>query len=239
MNEPTPETNAKSFHFWKWLKKNIWKIIAGLSTLIIMPIVAGYITNIFTWITTKDAYSVTLKLDGWISIKSKEHSEFKKLKLLWNDKEIESVTKVSWLIINTGNKGIKDFESEPTIIYPKSLNVTDIIISEKSPNLNITDVPIIKGQRVSVKDLGIFNVDEFIKIDFYITDLKETILNDKHFETWEFLAKSLDLKININISETINSKKDDRNNISTWLVAILLLILIGHTFELIGKQRGE
>ena len=152
--------------------------------------------NFVTWYKTKDRIELTCQLDGYISIGSILESDLSDLKLIYNNNPVKNALKVSWRIINTGSRGISEFEKKPMLIYPERFNIVKANVSETSPLLNIDKNvrmdPIHK--RIEIDNLGILNPKDFFKVDVYMIDVPDSNVSQDYFNDWIFMAKALNLK---------------------------------------------
>jgi hypothetical protein len=144
----------------RWLK-----IIFGV---ILIPVILGLFTNFFTWFATKDKVEVTFKLDGWITIGSVQNADLPDLKLMLDNQMVQNILKVSWRIINTGNKGIMNFESGPFIVFPKGQDIISARITESSHLLKAAKNLRTTENNLYIDSLGVFNSGDFFKVDIYI-----------------------------------------------------------------------
>ena len=127
------------------------RILQWIITGMLIPIIIGLLVNFYTWYKTKDKVEVTLKLDSWIMIGSIESSDLPSLKLYLGSEEVKNILKVSWNIINTGNKGIEKFETGPFIEFPNDLDVVYARVAETSPLIKVADKLKISGNKIIVK----------------------------------------------------------------------------------------
>ena len=181
------------------MEKNKNKIALWILTGALIPLVIALIANFFTWYKTKDNVEITLKLEGWITIGSVEFSDLPNLKLFLDSEEVNNILKVSWRIINTGNKGIEKFESGPFIEFPDDLNVVSARIDETSPFLKVAKIPIISSTRIVIDSLGIFNSLDYMKVDLYLKNISKQDVTTEFFDKWDLKGKTLNLSIKKNL----------------------------------------
>lgn len=203
---------------WTTKKKSWLKWIGIISTAVLIPFIISLIANLTTWFGTKEKVEITFKLDGWISIGSIRTNDLPNLKLMLSDQPVANILKVSWRITNTGNKGINEFESGPTIVLPKDLKIVYAQISDTSPHLKIGRTVHIIDNKAHIDSLGIFNPTNYFRIDFYLKDIGESSLNNQYFESWDFEGKSLDLDIyrDISTADQQSEKRKSLFGIPSW-----------------------
>ncbi len=205
--------------------------------VILIPLALGLGVNFFTWFTTKDKVEVTFKLDGWITIGSVKYADLPNLKLMLDQQEVENILKVSWRVINTGNKGIINFESGPFIEFPKGSDIVTAKISDSSPYLKVARKLRIVDNRAFIDSLGVFNSGDFLKVDFFLKNIIEEKITSQYFKEWILNGKSLDLSLSQDISL---ARQDSENliefNIKNFLVGIIgsllatIIIMVFITF---------
>ena len=191
------------------LSKSFKPIISSISILIIVPFTIALIANFFTWVQTKDKYEITFQLDNWITIGNVNLGDLPNLRLLHGDNMIDNILKVSWLVTNTGNKGISYFETGPYIQFPNGLNIVAAKIDEKSSLLKVNRYATLDKNIAYIDSLGLFNRDEFFKIDFYICDANIDSITNEYFSNWNLIGKTLDLSI-----KKVLTKADESQTIS-------------------------
>src|SRR5438045_1750720 len=98
----------------------------------LVPLLITFAGGYFLWRYTKDTVELTFKLDSWITVGSVKQDEIPNLKLMLDSQQVGNILKVSWKIINTGTRGISNFETNPFINYPSGLKVISARVSEKS-----------------------------------------------------------------------------------------------------------
>ncbi len=176
-----------------------WKSLSIFVTIVFVPFTISLIANYTTWFGTKERIEITCKLDGWITIGTLLETDLEGLELTYKGESVKNAMKVSWIIINTGSKGISGFEKPPSIVYPGQLNVVKATVSDKSPLLNVDkELSIDPEQRaIRVSNIGIFNANDFLKIDLYIIDIPDSRISIDYFNNWSFVAKSLDLELKV------------------------------------------
>lgn len=217
----------------KWKIFN-WKTLAIILTIIIIPLIIGYMTNILSWKQTRARVEITLKLDSWKTIASYSDSDLQNLKLTHNEKPIKNVLKMSWRIINTGTEGIEKFEVNPSILYPENTNIASAFVSEFSGLLKIDRTLSIDydNRNIKVDNIGIFNPGEFFKIDIYVIDSPSTSFSTDVLYDWNLMSKAKDLKIKKDMSyievrkDFISFIKKYSNYLSIFFVFFSTLLLI-------------
>jgi len=196
------------------------RILQWIITGMLIPIIIGLLVNFYTWYKTKDKVEVTLKLDSWIMIGSIESSDLPSLKLYLGSEEVKNILKVSWNIINTGNKGIEKFETGPFIEFPNDLDVVYARVAETSPLIKVADKLKISGNKIIVDSLGIFNSSKYIKVDIYLKDIPKQNINSEFFDKWELKGNALNLIIN----KEIKAFEKENNRFNEVILPITVLI---------------
>jgi len=193
--------------------------------IVLIPLTINLITNFLTWFTTKEKVEVTFKLDGWITVGSIRFGDLPHLKLMLDSQEVKNITKVSWRVINTGDKGIAHFENGPFIEIPTTVSIVLGKISEASSLLNVSKSVRIKNNIAFIDSLGIFNPGDFFKIDFYLQNITEENISTQYFEKWNLSGKSLDLAIAKDISfiRDTSGNIESVQNLSLWRRIIFYL----------------
>ena len=208
-------------------KKKYLKIALWILTGALIPFIINLVSNFFTWYKTKDNVEITLKLEGWITIGSVEFSDLPNLKLFLDSEEVNNILKVSWSIINTGNKGIEKFESGPFIEFPNDLNVVSARIDETSPFLKVAKKPIISGNKIFIDSLGILNSFDNMKVDVYLKNILEKDASLDFFDKWDLKGKALNLLIRKDIQQIKKtSNKTLFETLTMRFSFIVLLILL-------------
>lgn len=175
-----------------------WSVV--ILSLVVLPLGISLVANFTTWFSTKEKVEVTLKLDGWITIGSVKFGDLPDLMLTLQSEPVENILKITWRIVNTGNKGIQGFESGPFITFPKDLNVVSAKISETSQFLKIKRELEVKDEKAEIKSLGVFNPGNYFRVDFYLKDVTKDATTNEYFSKWELLGKSLDISITKDLS---------------------------------------
>lgn len=181
--------------------------------VILVPLILSVISNLLTWFATKDKIEVTFKLDGWITIGSVKYADLPTLKLMLDQQEVENILKVSWRVINTGNKGIINFESGPLIEFPEGSDIVIAKVSESSPYLKVARKLRIVGNQAFIDSLGVFNSCDFFKVDFFIKNIAEQKITKQYFKEWILSGKSLDLSF----SQDVSLAREDSKSSSSML----------------------
>ena len=200
-------------------------------TLIVIPFLIAVIASY----TTRDKTEITLKLDAWITIGSVQFGDLEELQLLYKGEAVKNVLKVSWRVINTGNKGIEVFEYGPAIQLPRQYSPISARITDTSPQLRVRRKLRLKENQIITDSLGIFNPGDFFKADIYLRDVPDTEITSKFFEAWSLVSKSLDLSIKKEIGEL--PAKERKTVFPLWFyVAYIVVLFVSFTFFLL-KQR--
>ena len=113
-------------------KRRLTKWLGLLVTLAFTPLVINVMSNLPTWFGTRDKVEVTFKLESWITIGSVKLGDLSDLQLTYRTEPVDNVLKVSWIIANTGSRGIERFESGPSIQFPRGLNMVLVKVSDTS-----------------------------------------------------------------------------------------------------------
>lgn len=158
---------------------------------------------------TREKVEITFRLDSWITIGELKGADLPDLKLAYRSKPVENAIKLSWIIANTGSEGIETFGKLPSLVYPETLNVVDAKIS--SPSLEVIKVKLNKANRtIEVKEIDIFNPDEYFRVDVYATDV---VTSSDYLNKWEIKAKATNLLIRKEIkAETISQREKNPAN---------------------------
>ena len=204
----------------------------------ILPLLIPIIAGLTIWRVTQDKYEITFKLDGYITIGSLQSKDLEGLTLNYRGKEIQNVLKISWRIINTGTKGIKEFEVLPTIVYPEGSDVAEARLGEKSQllefNTNLVRGLFLinrKNRTIRLDNIGIFNHEEYFTVSVYMINIPDELISDEYFANWKLMAKTLDLKIKNDISY-----KDGDKSLLLYVTIIILSLYVLTVSILLGLR---
>ncbi|TKJ36822.1 hypothetical protein CEE37_14650 [candidate division LCP-89 bacterium B3_LCP] len=200
------------------------------ASIIIIPLLIGIFTGYIVLLIGEDKTEITFKLDSWITVGSNLESELSDLSLIYKDIPVRNILKVSWKILNSGSKGIAEFESGPTILFPEGMIVTEARISEASPLLkyNKETYTDSTNRKIDISGLGVFNEGDYIKVDVYIVDLPDTLIASALFQEWDMIAKAVDLKVRKEIDFTSLEEKTVYD--STLKILVTLNLIFGLAF---------
>jgi len=171
-----------------------------------VALTAGYVI----WRITRDSTEITLKLDGSIIVGTLADETLEGLELTYRKIAVRNVIKISWSIINTGTKGISEFETYPSLIYPGGF-VPQAEISETSPLLQINKDLLIDPINTAIKitSMGIFNPKDFFRVDVYLIDIPDTLILTDYLKNWDLKAKAVDLSITKSVVSELSSQPRD------------------------------
>ncbi len=193
----------------------------------IITIVFGIIAGFITWQYTKEKTEITLKLESWIIVGSFIEQELSGLSLMLDGDSLKNIMKISWQVVNSGDKGITTFETGPYFEFPRNLDVISAKISNKSPLLKISENLNIIDSLAYVDSLGIFNSGDFFKVDFYLKDIEEQHTTNEYFNNWHLNGKSLDLTIitDIEFTDVITDIYRDLSIVSYSLFTLGVILI--------------
>jgi len=203
--------------------------------IILIPFLVALVANIITWISTREKVEVTFKLEGWITIGSVKFGDLEDLKLMLGTQPVENILKLTWRVTNSGKKGISSFESGPFIEFPAGSEVVSAYVTDPSPLLKIAKKVTLEDSRIKLDSLGIFNSNDFFKVNVYIKNIKDEKITPDYFEEWNFKGKALDLNIVKDISTMraeAQKSKPLSDIVEAFIVTAILLALFMFTPEL-------
>ncbi|MBW8041810.1 MAG: hypothetical protein FVQ85_17680 [Planctomycetes bacterium] len=203
-------------------KKIIIKVIYFIFTVLIFPLIVTIIVHF----STKERVEVTFKLDNYSTLGYIKESNLP-LSMTWEGKPIRNIMKISWIVENTGTKGIEYFEQDPVIFYPMNLVVVSSTITNTSPRLLINKKILIdpKKSNISLGEIGVLNPKDFFCVVTYITDFNESEMSPEFFKGWNLEAKAVDLNVKKEITTGI-SKAENEIDKKWLLIAYLIGVIV-------------
>ena len=89
-------------------------------------------------------------------------------------------------------------------------------MSEKSPLLKVAQNLKLSKNFAIVDSLGVFNTNDYFKVDFFLKDISEQKITDEYFNQWSLKGKALDLNVIHDISYIKLEKENPLNRIPSW-----------------------